>query len=119
MPPKGAKILLDQCVPRTIYSQLGNFSFSTAFREGWSDEDDEPLLRLASEAGFVVIVTADQSMMKQQNLATLKISIITLGTNDAPTLSQNVAKIRQAIQSVMRSPKHITIPLVTPLPRRK
>ena len=50
----------------------------TAWQRGWSQLTNGDLLSAAEAAGFELLVTTDQNLRYQQNLATRKIAIFVL-----------------------------------------
>src|SRR5438094_571600 len=61
------KILLDECVPSPMQSQLGNHVCATVQDRGWSGVRNGDLLQRA-EAEFDLFITSDQNIRYQQNL---------------------------------------------------
>jgi hypothetical protein len=51
-------------------------------------------LAAAETAGFIVLVTTDQNLRYQQNLATRQIAIVVLGTTSWPRIQPHVAQIQ-------------------------
>jgi len=67
------KILIDECLPRKLKSELSEHDCSTVPEMGWAGKKNGELLRLMS--GTVnVFITVDQNLKHQQNLATSSIS---------------------------------------------
>ena len=69
------RVLLDECLPRKLKSQLPPHEVSTVPEMGWSGTKNGALLRLAA-ASFDVFVTADQNLQYQQNLRTAQIGVV-------------------------------------------
>ena len=67
------KLLIDECLPRTLKRLLGDHECRTVQEMGWSGKKNGELLSLA-ELEFDVLVTVDQGMEYEQNLANRKIS---------------------------------------------
>jgi hypothetical protein len=76
------KVLFDVNVPRRLRGLLLDDEVSTAQEEGWATLENGELLRAAEQAGFDVMITADQNIAYQQNLSLRNIAIIVLPTND-------------------------------------
>jgi hypothetical protein len=55
------------------------------------------LLKAANEAGFSLLVTADQNIVYQQNMKARPIGLVVLSTNHWPTLREAADRILQAI----------------------
>ena len=76
------------------------------------------LLHLAEDAGFDVLVTCDQNIPFQQNLAGRKLAFVTLGSNFWPIVRRNADEIAQAVDTATPgSYSFIDMPL-PPKPRK-
>jgi predicted nuclease of predicted toxin-antitoxin system len=76
------RILLDQNVPIGVRTFLGaEHNVSTAAREGLAALTDAELPTEAEARGFDTLVTCDQSMPYQQNMAGRTIRLRVLWTN--------------------------------------
>ena len=71
-------ILLDNNVPRGLARALTGHVVTEARERGWATLQNGDLLRVAEEAGFDVLVTADKNIRYQQNLEVRKIAIVVL-----------------------------------------
>lgn len=71
------RVLLDHCVPRPLRRELLAHSVRTVVEQGWDEFDDDELLAHAARA-FDVLVTTDQNIRHQQNLARFPIAVIVL-----------------------------------------
>ncbi|MHB8540864.1 MAG: DUF5615 family PIN-like protein [Candidatus Acidiferrales bacterium] len=71
------KILLDECVPRTIKSNLSvdGHECSTVPEAGFVGATNGELLRLAG-GSFEVFITLDKGVQYQQNLAGCKVAVL-------------------------------------------
>ena len=76
------RVLLDEQLPRGLARELIGHDVSTVQREGWAGVNNGELLRRAEVHGFDALLTADQSLSFQQNLALLGLAVIIL---KAPT----------------------------------
>ncbi len=61
------RVVLDNCVPRTLIRHLAPLRVRRVEDYGWADEDDGPLLRLL-EPVCDVFVTVDRNLPYQQRL---------------------------------------------------
>jgi len=61
------RILFDKNVPSPLLRYLAKHDVRTAEELGWAGLASGDLLRAAEDAGFEVMVTADQSLAYQQN----------------------------------------------------
>jgi hypothetical protein len=68
-----SRILLDQNAPLGLRQLLSAHDVKTANEMGWAAIANGLLLEAAERAGFDILVTADQNMRSQQNLAGRKI----------------------------------------------
>ena len=59
---------------RISLASLGNHEFVTASYMGWRDLKNGELLRIAEENGIDVLVTGDQTLLYEQNLAGRQLS---------------------------------------------
>ena len=73
------KILFDHGTPAPLRHALVGHLVSTADEMGWSEFDNGALLS-AAESEFDAIITTDQSIRYQQNLAGRRLAILVLPT---------------------------------------
>lgn len=71
------RILLDESLPRPLGALLIGHLASTVRDEGWTSLKNGELLRRAAER-FDALLTADQNLEYQQNLAALPIAVVVL-----------------------------------------
>jgi hypothetical protein len=71
-------ILLDNNVPRGLARALAGHVVTEARERGWATLKNGELLRVAEEAGFDVLLTADKGIRYQQNLEGRKIALVVL-----------------------------------------
>ena len=71
------RILLDESVPRPLGSLLIGHDVGTVTQMGWTSLGNGELLRQAAPT-FDVLLTADQNLEFQQNLAKLPIAVVVL-----------------------------------------
>ena len=72
------RILIDECVDQRLRLLFPGHDCETAAHAKLSGLKNGALLAAAGAAGFEVIITTDQGIPYQQNLATRQISIIIL-----------------------------------------
>ena len=72
------RVLLDESLPRDLARHLLGHEVSTVQREGWAGAKNGELLRLAREAGFAALVTADRNMEHQQSIARSGLALVVL-----------------------------------------
>jgi len=94
------RILLDQGTPVPICEFIHGHTVQTAWEQGWDTLTNGDLLRAAEAAGFDVLVTTDQSLPHQQNLAGRNIAVVVLSKASwrwiKPAVQQVVAAILAA-----------------------
>src|SRR3954451_20753947 len=95
-----SRILFDQNCPRKLRPLLVRHEITTAAAMGWATVQKGDLLRVAEDAGFAVLITADQSMRHQQNLKRRKIALVVLPTNYWPVVRENATRIAGAVGQV-------------------
>ena len=71
-------VLLDEQLPRHLAREIGGHNVSTVQQRGWAGLKNGELLRVAADAGFEVLVTADRNLQFQQNLSLSRLGIILL-----------------------------------------
>jgi predicted nuclease of predicted toxin-antitoxin system len=72
------RVLLDEQLPRHLAREIGGHDVSTVQQRGWAGLKNGELLRVAADAGFEVLVTADRNLQFQQNLSQSRLGIILL-----------------------------------------
>ena len=94
------KLLFDQGTPAPLRNHLPEHSADTLAEKGWSEKDNGELLDLAEREGYQILVTTDQNLRHQQNLAGRRIGIVVLLANAWPRVRQHTPEIREAISAV-------------------
>ncbi len=56
------RVLLDEQLPRHLAREIGGHDVSTVQQRGWAGLKNGELLRVAADAGFEVLVTADRNL---------------------------------------------------------
>jgi predicted nuclease of predicted toxin-antitoxin system len=74
------KLLFDQGTPVPLRTHLPHHAVQTAYERGWSDLKNGDLLARAEAEGLDALVTTDQNLRHQQNLAGRKIGMVVLMT---------------------------------------
>jgi hypothetical protein len=93
------RILFDKNVPYPLLRYLAKHDVRTAEELGWARLVNGDLLRAAEDAGFGVVVTADQSLEYQQNLKGRKLALVVLSTNHIGVLEKHPERLVAAIDS--------------------
>jgi len=72
------KVLLDENLPHDLRHHLvGHEAFTVTYMR-WSGAKNGELLRLAADAGFDALLTMDDGVAYQQNVATLPLAVVIL-----------------------------------------
>jgi predicted nuclease of predicted toxin-antitoxin system len=90
------KILFDHGTPAPLRRALIDHVVSTAREMGWSEIDNGSLLA-AAEKEFDAIITTDQSMRYQQNVAGRKLAILVLPTTNWRQIRLHQTKVAGAV----------------------
>lgn len=93
------KILLDESVPWPLHKLLPDQDCVSVQQRGWTGIKNGELLELAA-AEFDLIITSDQGIRYQQNLAELRIAILQLSTNDIRRVRAAADAIRSTIAAI-------------------
>jgi len=95
------KLLIDECLPRALKRLISEHECRTVQEMGWSGKQNGVLLLLA-EKEFDVLVTIDQGMEYEQNLANREIALLVLGarSNQIEDLTPVVPGALSALRNV-------------------
>ena len=93
------KVLFDVNVPRPLRRHLPGHQVVTSQERNWAELKNGDLIA-AAESEFDVLLTADQNLKYQQNLAGRKIAVIVLPTNYMPTVLELAPHIRAALDRI-------------------
>ena len=94
------KLLFDQGTPAPLRNHLPGHSVDTLADKGWSDKDNGELLDLAEREGYEVLVTTDQNLRHQQNLADRQIGVVVLLATAWSEVRLRTNEIGQALIAV-------------------
>ena len=94
------KILFDHGTPAPLRNHLREHSVDRSAEKGWELLENGELNRKAEEEGYKVIVTTDQSIRYQQNLAGRRLAIVVLLSTAWPRVRDRTEEIRNAIEAV-------------------
>jgi hypothetical protein len=94
------RVLLDESLPRPLAKQIVGHDARTVSQMKWTSLGNGELLKQAA-AAFDVLLTADQNIEFQQNLATLPIAVVVLvaDSNRLESLEPLVPAILQALET--------------------
>lgn len=95
------KLLIDECLPRSLKRLLGVHQCKTVQEMGWSGQKNGVLLALAA-GEFDVLVTMDQGIEYQQQLANLKIAVLVFSarSNQIEDLAPLVPAALDALRTI-------------------
>ena len=92
------RVLLDECLPRKLKSELTEHEVRTAQEQGWAGLKNGELLRVAS-GSFDLLLTVDRNLAFQQNLKGLGIAVIAMvaKSNRFRDLRPLMSQVRDAV----------------------
>ena len=93
------RILLDQGVPAPLRKFLHGHSVETAQERGWATLSNGELISRAELDGFDLLVTTDQNLPYQQELANRKVAIVVLTRASWPAIQRHVERVITAVNS--------------------
>lgn len=94
------RILFDKNVPVGVRAFLTSHGVRTISELGWPDQlENGELLSRAEISGFELLVTSDQNIRYQQNLAGRKIGVVIRGSNIWPVVRTSGAAISAAVDA--------------------
>ena len=94
------KILFDQGTPRPLREHLNGHSVDTAAEQGWSGLGNGDLIEKAEQEGYEVLITTDQNMRHQQNLADKKLAVVVLLSTAWPNIQLRTEEIRNVLSEI-------------------
>ena len=94
------RILFDQGTPAPLRRHLDGHVVDTAAERGWSDLDNGDLIDNAEQAGYDVLITTDQNLRYQQNLAGRRLAVVVLLSTAWPKIRLRVEAIRTALDQI-------------------
>ncbi len=94
------RVLFDQGTPVPLRWHLLDHRVETAYERGWSDLRNSALLDRAEAEGFELLVTTDQSLRHQQNLAVRRLSVLVLMSTSWPRIEARVDRVVAAVEQI-------------------
>ena len=91
------RVLFDQGTPAPLRQGLPLHTVETAHERGWATLRNGDLLQAAENAGFDLMITTDQKLRYQQNLAERHIAIIVLSTTSWPRIRAVTDAVASAV----------------------
>lgn len=105
------RVLFDQGTPLPLRDYLADHLVESAYERGWSSLENGELLNEAESSGFDVLVTTDQNLRYQQNLASRHIAVLVLSTTSWPLIRRHVALVTATLdQAAPGSYVEVAIP---------
>ena len=95
------RILFDQGTPVPLKEYLIGHSVETVFELGWSSLENGALLTQA-EKSFDLLITTDQQLRHQQNLAGRKLGVLVLMTTSWPRIRVHAQRVIEAVEQMTR-----------------
>src|SRR5216684_7783360 len=90
------RILFDQGTPVPLKTHLVNHVVETVYELSWANLRNGELLAAAEES-FDLLITTDQQLRYQQNLAERKLGVLVLMTTSWPRIKLYVQEIAEAV----------------------
>jgi len=96
------RLLLDECVPRSLKRDLVGHDVWTVAEMGWSSKRNGELLKLMLAEGFEALLTVDQGLEFEQNVRESGIAVVLMAarTNRLRELRPLVPQILEALARV-------------------
>lgn len=94
------KILFDQGTPVPLRRHLHPHEVDTLAECGWSDLKNGALLDQAEAHGYQILITTDQNLKHQQNLAARAIRVLVLMTTSWPRISKKIQEVRDKLEGL-------------------
>ena len=91
------RVLLDECVPRGLRTELSGHEVRTVAEAGWAGVKNGELLRLAATR-FDVLLTVDRNFEYQQNFSGVAIAVVVVDAS-----SNDIAALRPLIPAVVET----------------
>ena len=104
------RILFDQGVPAPLRRLLSGHEVDTTFERDWSGLGNCVLLDRAESDGYQILVTTDQNLRHQQNLAGRQLAIMVLLAASWPRIERRVDVIRAVVERIQPG-QYMEIPI--------
>lgn len=95
------KVLFDHNVPHKLRHLLPGHEIKTADEMSWARLENGLLLAAAEDAGFDLMLTADNNLAYQQNLTGRKLALVVLSTNRWKLVREAVPAIARAVDAAI------------------
>jgi hypothetical protein len=95
------RILFDQGIPVPLRQHLTSHLVDTMFGRGWSTLRNGELLDVAEHERYDLLITTDQNLRYQQQLAARQLAIIVLLSTSWPRIQRRIEAIQAAVERVV------------------
>ena len=96
------RVLFDQGTPVPLRRHLRH-DVTTVYELAWSTLQNGALISQAETAGFEVLVTTDQNLKYQQNLAGRKLAVVVLLSTSWPKIQAKASVVAKAVDEATPS----------------
>lgn len=93
-------ILFDHGTPWPLRRHLSGHTIHRAFNLGWDRVANSLLIAQAEQAGYELLITTDQNIWYQQNLAVRRIAILVLVDHNWPYSQAGIDAIVSAVETM-------------------
>ena len=94
------KILFDQGTPVPLRRHLHPHAVDTTAELGWSELENGDLLDQAEANDYHALITTDQNLKHQQDLAGRVVRILVLMTTSWPRIQRKVDRVLEALEAL-------------------
>ena len=94
------RILFDHGTPRPLRDHFPEHRIDTAAEKGWSQLGNGELLDHAERDEYDLMITTDQNMRYQQNVAARRLAIVVLRSNRWPRIQGRIEAIRKVVEEI-------------------
>ena len=98
------RVLLDEGVPVGVRSLVAGLAVDLAAELGWVRLANGDLIAAAEQAGYELLITADQNIGYQQNMTGRRLALIVLMTNHLDRIRDNAEGILPAVEAATPGP---------------
>ena len=105
------KILLDECLPVDFRHSFPGHDAHSAEWAGLKGKKNGELLREAELSGYDVLLTVDEGILHQQNLAGRKLSIVAIRSR-----TNQIEDLLPLVGAILKAMETITSGQVVPIP---
>lgn len=95
------RVLLDENLDHSLRKHLIGHDVVTVSFMGWAGLRNGELLLAAEENGIEVLVTGDQTLNQEQNLAERPLAVVALSAIQLPIIKRNLLRVLAAIDKAI------------------